>query len=103
MAWVPLAESNTIRRTPPGPLRLRRLALGLTQADVAELAGVSREQVIRLEAGACDPRLSTASALAGALCVDLADVFPVREKRPVGEPGASTTLAEAPAADASEG
>jgi DNA-binding XRE family transcriptional regulator len=63
-------------RMPPGPLRLRRLELGLTQRDLAGLAGVSHWQIMRLEARTCSPMLSTALALAGALRADLADVFP---------------------------
>jgi len=80
----------------PGPLRLRRLALGLKQSEVAHLAGVSREQVIRLEAGTCDPHWRTAVALAAALESEPAELFPLKapnEKRPAGRPGALTTSA----------
>jgi HTH-type transcriptional regulator/antitoxin HipB len=38
-------------RTLAGELRHRREELGLTQAGVAGLAGVSREYVVRLESG----------------------------------------------------
>lgn len=74
---------------PPGPLRLRRLALGLRQADVAELSGVSREQVLRLEAGTCLPSWPTAVKLAAALGTDPAAIFPLNEERPAVTPGAS--------------
>jgi predicted transcriptional regulator len=40
-------------------LRLRRLSLGLTQADLAALTGLSREQVGRLEVGECVPGWDT--------------------------------------------
>ncbi len=90
---MPHAESSPTHRTPPRPLRLRRLTLGLRQADVAELAGVSREQVVRLEAGACSPTWATVQRLAAVLAADPVALFPPDEKRPAGEPGASTTLA----------
>jgi transcriptional regulator with XRE-family HTH domain len=81
------ASSQSPRRSPPGPLRLRRLALGLLQADVADLAGVSREQVVRLEAGACVPRIDTAARLASALSCGPSDIFPLNKSSPAGEPG----------------
>ena len=52
---------------PPSPLRARRLMLGLRQIDVAELADLSREQIIRLEAGTSAPGQRTAERLAIAL------------------------------------
>jgi transcriptional regulator with XRE-family HTH domain len=67
-------------------LRLRRLSLGLTQADLAEVAGISREQVVRLEAGTCEPTWRTALALAHALEAEPLTVFP-QEKAPAGTPG----------------
>ncbi len=66
---------------PPSPLRLRRLTLGLRQVDLALLAGISREQVIRLEAGGCEPRIHTALRLAGVLDCDVGDLFPTDDDR----------------------
>ncbi len=60
----------------PGSLRLRRLTIGATQEEIAERAGISREQLVRLEAQACAPSLRTALALAEALDADLLTLFP---------------------------
>jgi XRE family transcriptional regulator, regulator of sulfur utilization len=46
-----------------------RLARGLSQAELAERAGLSREYVNKIEAGKYDPPLSTINALAEALGV----------------------------------
>lgn len=70
-------------RSAPGPLRLRRLALGLRQSDVALLAGCSREQIVRLEAGDCVSNLRTAAALAQALNADLVELFPSTTETPL--------------------
>lgn len=43
---------------------------GLTQDQLAQAAELSRATVNLIEAGACDPRLSTITRLAGALQVD---------------------------------
>ncbi len=51
-------------------LRRRRIHLGLTQHDLAKLAGLSQSLVAKMEAGAIDPRYSSVikieQALAGA-------------------------------------
>lgn len=52
-------------------LRARREALGLSQADVAERAGVSREFVVRLEGGKRRADLSLVLAVVEALKTDL--------------------------------
>lgn len=44
-----------------------RKAVQMTQADLAERAGLSRMTVQRLESGAMDPRLSTLSEMARVL------------------------------------
>jgi len=70
----------------PRPLRARRQALGLTQLEVASRAGISRNQVSRLEVEAHGPRLSTLRALARALDCDPAAIFslhgPVNDEGP---------------------
>jgi predicted transcriptional regulator len=43
----------------PAELRAKRMQLGLKQADVARLAGISQSMVARIEAGSVDPRVST--------------------------------------------
>jgi len=45
----------------------RRLALGLTQEQLAERAGVSRQTIISIEGGRYDPSLSLALKLASLL------------------------------------
>jgi len=80
----------------PQPLRMRRLALGLTQREVASSAGLSLNEVSRLERGKHGPRLSTIQALAGALGCDAAAIFslhgPANDEGPGGRnPGPVTT------------
>ena len=43
----------------PAELREKRLKMGLKQADVARMAGISQSMVARIEAGSVDPRVST--------------------------------------------
>ncbi|MGA7097586.1 MAG: helix-turn-helix domain-containing protein [Acidimicrobiia bacterium] len=57
-------------------LRALRSRAGLTQADLAALAGVSRQLVGAVEAGKHLPRVDSAIALAAALGVDVASLFP---------------------------
>ncbi len=76
----PPPVSFSTQRTPPNALRLRRLALGLRQQDVADVAGISREQIGKLETGqATDPHLSTVQALACALGCVADDLFPLND------------------------
>jgi transcriptional regulator with XRE-family HTH domain len=58
-------------------MRLKRLreARGMTQAELAEKAGLSREYVLRLENASQDPTLSTIEALAKALKVKPAELL----------------------------
>ena len=51
---------------------------GISQAELAEIAGVSRQTIIELEAGHRGPRLITAAAITRALGYekDVAVVFP---------------------------
>lgn len=52
-------------------VRSIRLALGLSQADVAARMQTSQSHVARIEAGTCDPNLDTLRRLASALKTDL--------------------------------
>ena len=52
-------------------LRARRAALGLSQAGLAEAAGIGVRQIARYEAGEQQPVLSVAAALADALDISL--------------------------------
>ncbi|MGA7282522.1 MAG: helix-turn-helix transcriptional regulator [Acidimicrobiia bacterium] len=57
-------------------LRAMRNRAGLTQADLAAIAGVSRQLVGAVEAGNHLPRVDSAIALAAALGVDVVWLFP---------------------------
>lgn len=63
----------------PSPLRVYRVAKGLTQAELAQLAGVSRPTVIYLEARRQNPLPSTAEALAEVLGTSVEEIFPPEE------------------------
>ena len=65
---------TTVARA-PSPLRLLRLANGLTQEQVADRAHLSRETVSRLERGNA-PTLRTAQALSSALDAPVGALFP---------------------------
>jgi DNA-binding XRE family transcriptional regulator len=67
---------------PPGPLRLRRLELGLRQEDVAQIAGLARETIVRLEAGTAEPSWRTATKLARALDCQPDRIFPFDDESP---------------------
>jgi len=53
----------------------RRTLAGLSQARLAELAGICREALRLIELGTCTPRPSTALALAAALGVPTSDLW----------------------------
>ena len=55
-------------------IRSRRVALGLSQSELAKRAGVSIRQLARYEAGEQQPVLSAAVALADALNISLAQL-----------------------------
>jgi putative transcriptional regulator len=77
---------------PPSPLRARRAGLGFSQAELAELAGLSRETISRLEQGAT-PHLATAHAIATALGAPVTVLFPIEDESPVGTPGSVNSSA----------
>jgi len=56
-------------------LRTLRRDRFMTQEDLADKAGVTREYIARLEAGRYDPSLSTLEKLAKALKVDIAKLL----------------------------
>lgn len=84
-----LLESSLPRT--PSPLRLRRLTLGLTQREVARIAGISPEQLSNLETGKADPYLSTVLALADALGCEAADLLPFKRETPAAIRGSAKT------------
>jgi HTH-type transcriptional regulator/antitoxin HipB len=58
-------------RTLAAELRHRREELGLTQASVAELAGVSREYIVRLESGKPGSEIGSMMRVVRALSCEL--------------------------------
>lgn len=51
----------------PAELREKRLRMGLKQADIARMAGISQSMVARIEAGSVDPRVSTLAKIVDVL------------------------------------
>src|SRR6202034_3020963 len=84
-------------------LRMARQTRGLSQQQLAGMAGITRQAVSAVEAGHSDPSLRVALALASALGVTVEELFgpgipaPVVGARPVaplGGEGARVTLAQ---------
>lgn len=63
----------------PADLRERRKALGLTQRQVADAAGVSQPLIARIEGASVDPRLSTLRRIVEALDEAEAEVLRARD------------------------
>ena len=57
-------------------LKARRLECGMTQKEVAHMAGVDVETYYRYERGTNSPRLDRAVWIAAALGIHLADLLP---------------------------
>jgi DNA-binding XRE family transcriptional regulator len=68
MSTLPRTESGYGDSRMVPPLKVARIASGLKQEELAELAGVTRQTIGALEGGG-SPRLRTAQALADALGV----------------------------------
>ncbi len=51
----------------PSEVKVMRTRLGLTQVQLAELAGVTQAYIAKIEAGAADPRISTLEKISKAL------------------------------------
>lgn len=66
--------------SPPHPLKVARITRGLRQRDLAELAGVSRDTIGRLESGE-SPTLTTARAIARIIDEPVDNLFPPTEAR----------------------
>ena len=54
----------------------RRRRLGFSQAQLAELAGMTQQAVSAIETGSVSPRITTARRIAVALRTDLESLFP---------------------------
>jgi transcriptional regulator with XRE-family HTH domain len=62
-------------------LRQRRTELGISQADLAEAAGVDKRQIRRYEAGEQQPVLSVAVAIADALKISVGELAGIPSHR----------------------
>lgn len=56
-----------VRILRPSEVRVMRTRLGITQAQLAGLAGVTQAYIAKIEAGAADPRISTLERISKAL------------------------------------
>jgi ribosome-binding protein aMBF1 (putative translation factor) len=66
--------SSIVQGTGPATLRSMRLALGLSQAELAAKVGTSQPQIARIETGGHDPTYDTFERLARALGAQVTDV-----------------------------
>lgn len=57
------------------PMRMARVAMDLTQADLAKLVGVSRQTISMIEAGDHNPTLKICIDICKALRTDLNTLF----------------------------
>lgn len=71
---IPMEYANRLLNG-DSPLRVYRDLLGMTQAALAEKAGVNRVTVAEIETGRKQGSIATLRALAGALRVSLDDLF----------------------------
>jgi DNA-binding XRE family transcriptional regulator len=79
-------ETEMYARRATSPLRLFRVAAGLTQAELAERSGIARITVGALERGENSPHLATARRLAGVLGCSAEQLFP-NDDDPASTPG----------------
>jgi len=73
---IPDADVGAILDGTLHPLRAWRKAAGLTQAALAARAGIRTATVAEIERRTTDPRLSTLTALAAALGLEIGDIVP---------------------------
>jgi DNA-binding XRE family transcriptional regulator len=69
-------ESSRSRRRARSHLARCRWLAGLTQRELAELAGVGRASIVRAESGASVPSLQTATRIANVLGEPITALFP---------------------------
>lgn len=75
------------------PLRILRVARGLSQEELARRAGVNRSTVSRLEQGQEEPLRATQTVLADALGYPVALIFPQNDLDPEASRAESQKLA----------
>ena len=56
-------------------MKFRRMDLGMSQTELAEKAGVTRQTIGLIEAGDFNPSLNLCISICVALCVTLNDLF----------------------------
>ena len=78
----PVRETEDATRHDGARVRMARIGVGLSQQELAEAAGVSRQAVAGVEAGRWDPSLRVALALAQALGQRVEDLFGPSRRRP---------------------
>jgi molybdate-binding protein/DNA-binding XRE family transcriptional regulator len=78
----PARETEEAARRDGTRVRLARIGLGLSQQELAEAAGVSRQAVAGVEAGRWNPSLRVALALAQALGQRVEELFGPPRRRP---------------------
>ena len=78
----PVPETEDTARRDGTRVRLARIGAGLSQQELAEAAGVSRQAVAGVEAGRWDPSLRVALALAQVLGQRVEDLFGPSRRRP---------------------
>lgn len=71
-------------------LRARRLALGMTQTELARRAGIGRTNIPRIEAGKYEPQVSDAGRLAKVLGVTVDELLSAKSNNDVAECNKST-------------
>lgn len=71
------AERASRERTWATRVYERRKAIGLTQSQVAQLAGITQVALSKIELGRNNPRVTTMDALAKALGTTVEDLFPI--------------------------
>lgn len=92
MPWTEIFAGETDLEVSGVELKRLREERGLTQEGLAELSGVSRPAIHRIENGQQAPRQSTVSKLAWALEVEPSDVVPGLFPKPGGPtPGVALT------------
>lgn len=67
-------------------LRARRLAAGLSQEELADMAGLDRTYIGRLEAGKQSPTVDTLAKLARTLGVSCSEILLAAEMRSTAPP-----------------
>ena len=76
-----LPEINSLRQAFASVLREQRKLKGLTQAELAERAGITMRYVSLMETGHRQPTISTLYALARAMDMSLAAFIDIIENR----------------------